>query len=320
MRYRTLGRTGLDVSVICLGTMQFGWTADEPASFRILDAYLEAGGNFLDTADIYSYWSSKSYAGKTEEILGRWIADRKNRDRFILATKVEGRMWDGPDGEGLGRAHVLRAVEDSLRRLRTDHIDLYQTHRPDPDTSHEETLDVMDRLVREGKVRHIGCSNYSAGDLRESLSVSRAKGCVRFESHQPYYNLGGRAEFEEALLGLCGEEEIGVIPYSPLAGGFLTGKYRRDEKPADSDRMTDIRMRYLDDRGYGIVEKSEEIGRSRGVSTAAVSLGWLLSRAAVTAPIIGANSVEQLRESLQAGDLVLSPEEVAELDRVSAPA
>ena len=319
MEYRSLGRTGLSVSAICLGTMQFGWSADEETSRQIMDAYVEAGGNFLDTADIYSFWSRKSYAGKTEEILGRWFADRKNRDKIILATKVHGRMWRGPDGAGLGRAHILKAIEGSLERLQTDFIDLYQTHRTDPATPHEETLEAMDELVRRGRVRHIGCSNYPAADLTECLSVSRAKGLVRFESHQPYYNLADRQEFEDELLGLCEKEEIGIIPYSPLAGGFLTGKYRRGERPPKSDRMTDIQTRHLNDRGFRIVEKAQEIAGARGGSTASVALGWLLSHPAVTAPIIGANSVDQLRESLQAGDLRLSEEEINELNRVSGP-
>ncbi|MFQ5691525.1 MAG: aldo/keto reductase [Nitrospinota bacterium] len=319
MEYRRLGRTGLSVSAICLGTMQFGWTADEATSFQIMDAFVEAGGNFLDTADMYSFWSKKSYAGKTEEIIGRWLAARGNRDRVILATKVHGRMWEGPDGAGLGRAHILKAVEGSLKRLQTDHIDLYQTHRTDPDTPHEETLAAMDRLVRQGKVRHIGCSNYPATDLRACLAVSRERGVVRFESHQPYYNLVDRAGFEGELLGLCREEEIGVIPYSPLAGGFLTGKYRRGETPPETDRMTDIRMRYRNDRGFRIVEKVVEVAEARGAPPGAVALAWLLGNPAVTAPIIGANSVEQLEGSLQAADLRLSPEETEALDRVSAP-
>jgi aryl-alcohol dehydrogenase-like predicted oxidoreductase len=319
MEYRQLGKTDLNVSTICLGTMQFGWTADEETSFGILDAFLEAGGNFLDTADIYSFWSTKSYVGKTEEILGRWLASRNNREKVILATKVHGRMWEGPDGAGLGRAHILKAVEASLKRLQTDFIDLYQTHQLDPDTPHEETLEALDHLVRQGKVRHIGCSNYPASDLRECLSVSGKRGLVRFESHQPYYNLAGRTEFEEELLSLCKKEEVGIIPYSPLAGGFLTGKYRRGEALPESDRMTDIRSRYLDDRGYAIVERLVEVAEGRGVSPTAVALSWLLCGPGVTAPIIGANSVEQLAESLQAVDLRLTREEITALDRVSRP-
>ncbi len=173
--------------------MQFGWTADEADSFRMMDACPEAGGNFLDTADIDSFWSGKSHAGKTEEIIGRWVAARNHRDRFFLATKVRGRMWEGPDGEGLSRTHILRAVEDSHRRLQTDTIDLYQTHRPDANTPEEETLEVLDELVRQGKVRHIGCSNDSAGELRFCLGISRDRGWTRHESLPPYDNLAGRA-------------------------------------------------------------------------------------------------------------------------------
>ncbi len=244
---------------------------------------------------------------KSGKSSGRWVAARNHRDRFFLATKVRGRMWEGPDGEGLSRAHILRAVEDSHRRLQTDTIDLYQTHRSDANTPEEETLEVLDELVRQGKVRHIGCSNDSAGELRFCLGISRDRGWTRHESLPPYDNLAGRAGSRRC------------DPLFAVGRGVLTGKYRRGEEPPLSDRMTDIRTRYDNDRGFAIVEKAGKSATDRGVSTTAVSLAWLLSRRGVTASIIGANSIEQLRQSLEAGNLELTEDEVAALDRVSGP-
>src|SRR5436190_14847388 len=229
MEYRRLGRTDLSVSVLCLGTMQWGWTASEKRAREVMDAYLEAGGNFLDTADVYSVWS-RAGAGASEEIIGRWMKERANREAIVLATKVRGRMWKGDDGEGLSRAHITRAIEDSLRRLQTDRIDLYQSHSMDDKTAIEETLEAFDALVRAGKVRHIGASNYSGWRLARAVWASDAGEWARYESLQPHYNLVHRGEFERELRSVCAEMEIGVIPYSPLGGGFLTGKYRRGEQ------------------------------------------------------------------------------------------
>ncbi len=283
MQYRNLGRTGLKVSELCLGTMQWGWTADEPTSFAVMDAFVAAGGNFIDTADVYSRWAEGNPGGVSEEIIGRWMKDRGNRRQIVLATKVRGVMWDGPNGEGLSRGHIMAAVEDSLRRLQTDHIDLYQTHWFDAGTPIDETMRALDDLVRQGKVRTVGCSNYPAWRLAKALWTSDKLGLARYDSIQPHYNIAYRTEFEREIKPLCEEEGIGVIPYSPLAGGFLTGKYRRDAPVPDSARASGIQRRYLND-----------------------------------SPIIGANSIEQLNDSLGAVGLRLSEEEMKALDTVSA--
>lgn len=318
MEYRKLGRTGLKVSELCLGTMQFGWTADEPTSWAVMDAFVEAGGNFIDTADIYSRWAPGNPGGVAEEIIGRWMKERGNRRQIVLATKVRGVMWPGPNGEGLSRAHIMAAVEDSLRRLQTDYIDLYQTHWFDADTPIEETLRALDDLVRQGKVRYIGASNYPAWRLMKALWTSDKLGLARYDSLQPHYNLAYRAEFERELKPLCEEEGIGVIPYSPLAGGFLTGKYRRGEPPPESVRASGIQRRYFNDRGFAVLEAAERVAQARGKTVAQVALAWLLTQPVITAPIIGANSVEQLQESLGAAGLRLSGEEMEALSAASA--
>ncbi len=318
MEYRKLGRTGLKVSELCLGTMQWGWTADEATSFAVMDAFVEAGGNFIDTADIYSRWVEGNPGGVSEEIIGRWLKARGNRRQIVLATKVRGVMWPGPNGEGLSRSHIMTAVEDSLRRLQTDYIDLYQTHWFDAATPIEETLRALDDLVRQGKVRYIGASNYPAWRLTKALWTSDKLGLARYDSLQPHYSLAHRAEFERELKELCETEGIGVIPYSPLAGGFLTGKYRRGEPVPESARASGIQRRYLNDRGFTILEALEKMGQARGKSIAQMALAWLLSQPVITAPIIGANSVAQLDDSLGAVGLRLSAEEMKALDAVSA--
>jgi aryl-alcohol dehydrogenase-like predicted oxidoreductase len=242
MNYRNLGRTGLKVSELCLGTMQWGWTADEKTSWQVMDAFVEAGGNFIDTADIYSNWAPNNPGGVSEEIIGRWMKARNNRHQMVVATKVRGRMWEGPNGEGLSRVHILKACEDSLRRLQTDYIDLYQAHWYDAETPIEETMDAFDTLVRQGKVRYVGCSNYPAWRLMEALWASDKHHLVRYDSLQPHYNLAHRAEYERELKEVCLRFGLGVIPYSPLAGGFLTGKYTRDSA-ADSARAESIKRR-----------------------------------------------------------------------------
>jgi aryl-alcohol dehydrogenase-like predicted oxidoreductase len=323
METRKLGKSGLEVSELALGTMQFGWTADEETAYGIMDAYVEAGGNLIDTADIYSSWADGNPGGVSEEIIGRWLQARGNRQQIVLATKVRGRMWEGPNGEGLSRAHILRAVDDSLRRLQTDYIDLYQTHWFDGDTPIEETMGVLDDLVRAGKVRYVGCSNYPAWRLAESLWASDRHGLASYVSLQPHYNLVHRAEFEREMADLVAKYAIGVIPYSPLAGGYLTGKYRPGEPLPDSARAGRIRERYLGDTDSGsrygaLLDGMAEIGRSRGQGIAQVALAWLLSNPLITAPIVGANSVEQLQGSLAAVGFRLSGEEVETLDGLSA--
>ena len=245
MEQRKFGRTDLKVSPLCLGTMQFGWTADEPASFAVMDAFFAAGGNFLDTADVYSAWAPGNPGGVAESIIGRWLKARGNRERVVIATKVRQRMWEGPDGEGLGRAHIMRAVEDSLRRLQIDTIDLYQCHWPDTETPIEETLRAFDDLIRAGKVRYVGLSNYTAPMVEEALRVADEKSLPRVVSLQPRYNLVHRGEFEDALAELCLREGIAVIPYSPLQGGFLTGKYRKGQPlPESAARLPGEALRH----------------------------------------------------------------------------
>lgn len=315
MQYTTLGRTGLKVSRLCLGAMTFGWSADEPTSHRILDAALEAGINFVDTADIYSSWVEGNRGGESETIIGSWLKGRARRS-VIIATKARGRMWDGPNGEGLSRAHLLQAVEDSLRRLQTDYIDLYQVHWPDEQTPLEETLSALDSLVRAGKVRYIGASNYPAWLLCKTLWVSDVHHLARFDCLQPHYSLFNRAEFERELQPLCLDQGIGVIPYSPLAAGFLTGKYRRGQAGADTTRASSGLIQRLtgDPAAYDALDVVRDIAASRQAPVAQIALAWLLANPAVTAPIIGARTVEQLHEVLGAVEVKLS---AAEVDRLS---
>ena len=279
--------------------MQFGWTADEAASFDVMDAFVEAGGNFLDTADIYSRWSKGNKGGESEEIIGRWMKARGNRDNLIVATKVRGEMWKGDDGEGLSRSHIQRAAEDSLRRLQTDTIDLYQCHWPDDRTPIDETLAAFDALIRAGKVRHIGCSNYSAAQLTAALAAAAAAGGPRFATLQPHHNMVHRSEYEADLAALCERENIGVIPYSPLAAGFLTGKYRPAQPLPKSQRANRVRE-YMTDDGFDVVETLETIAKAHTTTIPAVALAWSLTRPALTAPIIGANSPDQLAALLPA--------------------
>jgi aryl-alcohol dehydrogenase-like predicted oxidoreductase len=315
MRNVPLGTTGMTVSNLCLGTMQFGWTADEQASFAVMDAFVAAGGNFIDTADIYSNWSPGNPGGVSEEIIGRWMKARGNRDRVLIATKVRGRMWKGDDGEGLGRAHIMRAAEDSLRRLQVETIDLYQCHWPDDNTPLEETLGAFGELIAAGKVRHIGASNYAA-DFADALAAARG-GLPRYATLQPHHNLVHRREYEAELAAICAREAIGVIPYSPLAGGFLTGKYRRGAPAPRSARAGGVK-KYLTDDGYRALDAVIEVATARNTTVPAVALAWQLTRPAVTAPIIGANTPEQLADLLLGADLALTGAEVAALDAASA--
>jgi len=315
VEYRTLGRSGLKVAPICLGTMQFGWTADEPTSFQIMDAYADAGGNFIDTADVYSGWVPGGSVGRSEEIIGRWLRQRGNRHEYVIATKGHGRMWNGPNGDGLSRAHLLKAADDSLRRLQIDYIDLYQTHWPRTDAPQEETMDAMDELVRAGKVRYIGCSNEPAWRLCKSLWISERQHLHRFISLQPPYSLVNRANFERENEALCLDQGLGVIPYSPLQAGFLTGKYRRDTKP-ESVRAEALK-KYMVERNYAVVDLLAQLGAARGATVTQMALAWLLQRPAITAPIIGANSAEQLADTLGTLAVKLTDEEVQQIDAAS---
>lgn len=321
MEYRKLGRTGLEVSILCLGTMTMGWTSSKEDSFAVLDAFVEAGGNFVDTADVYSFWAEGNPGGVAEAWIGEWMQARKvARHQLVIGTKVRGRMWDGPNGEGLSRAHIMKAVEDSLRRLGTDYIDLYQTHWPDEDTPLEETLRALDDLVRQGKVRYLGTSNHPAWLLTKALWVSDRLGLARYECLQPHFNLVHRAEFERELMALCRDQGLGVIPYSPLEGGFLSGKYRKEKPLPEKARgaSSSNLKRYMTDPNFALVDKMEEIGKAHNASVAQVAIAWLLANPVVTSPIIGANNVAQLTDIMGALAVRLSERDKALLDEMSA--
>lgn len=327
-----LGDSGLFVSRIGLGTMQFGWSVDEQGSIAVLDAFADAGGTFIDTADIYSTWSSQmggptQPGGVSEEIIGRWMAKRGNRDELVVATKVRGPLGvQGSEGrhtakqrEGLSRRWIMRACEDSLRRLGVDHLDLYQVHWIDPLVPVEETLSALDDLVRQGKVRYLGCSNYSAWRIVESLWVAERRGLERFVSLQPEYNLlePNRADVERELAPVCQRYGLGLVPYSPLAAGLLTGKYRRERPLPDSVRAVENEQRKLSERNWDIIETVVATADHLGATPAQVAIAWQLAKPFVTAPIIGANRPEQLRDTLGCLDVELSPEDLARLDEVS---
>ncbi len=322
MEQRSFGRSGVKVSPLCLGTMQFGWTADEKASFEVLDAAYDAGINFIDTADIYSRWIDGNPGGVAERIIGKWL--RKNpekRTQIILATKVRGRMGEGPNDEGLSRKHIFSAVEQSLKRLGTDYIDLYQVHWPDESTPIEETLRALDDLIRDGRVLYIGCSNYPAWRLMESLWTSDRCRLTSFISLQPHYNLVHRDEFERELEDICLNFGIGVIPYSPLAGGFLTGKYVGDQAPPEGSRgaMSDRIQAYLiDPHSLSTLEIVKQIALERKKSPSQVALRWLISRPAVVSAIIGPRDLEQLEDNLGCLSVELADEDMQRLDEGSA--
>jgi len=321
MEYRKLGRTGLKVSELCMGTMQFGWTADEETSFAVLDAAYESGINFIDTADVYSRWVKGNPGGVAEEIIGKWI--KKNdiaRDHLVIATKVNARLSDEPNDAGLSRQHIMNAVEDSLQRLQTDYIDLYQAHANDPDTPLEESLRAFDDLVHQGKVRYIGCSNYPAGRLMEALWVSDKYNLARYDCIQPRYSLVHRAEYESEIADICRRFGIGVIPYSPLQGGFLTGKYRKDQDiPENSRGQTSLLVQsYFTDQNWTLLELMEKMGNEKGgYSISQIALAWQLSDPVITSPIIGPKNLDQFEDNIKAVGLRLSEEEKTQLDDVT---
>jgi aryl-alcohol dehydrogenase-like predicted oxidoreductase len=317
VEYRTLGLTGLKVSPLCLGTMQFGWTADDAMSQRVLSAAFEAGINFIDTADIYSRWADGNPGGVAEQIIGRWMKQNSiAREKIVLATKVRGNMGGGSEDEGLSRKHILEAVENSLRRLQTDYLDLYQAHWPDPKTPVEETMRAFDDLVKQGKVRSVGASNYSAWELMQALWDSDRNDLFRFDSLQPHYNLVHRDEFERELSAVCKTYHLGVIPYSPLAGGFLTGKYRRNLVPISA--RAGGAKRYFNERNWILLDLMDALAKQKGASISQIALAWLLADPLISSPIIGANSIEHLKDNLGALDVRLTPAEKTILDKASA--
>lgn len=316
MQYKKLGRTGLKVSELCLGTMQWGWTADEKTANTVMDAFMDAGGNFIDTADVYTRWAEGNPGGVSEEIIGRWMKSKGNRSQVILATKVRGQMGSGPNDQGLSRRHIFDAVDASLRRLQTDYIDLYQTHSFDADTPIDETLGALTDLQKAGKVRYIGASNYFAWQIMESLWVSDVKNLARYDSLQPHYNMVNRAEFERELKPVCEKFQIGVIPYSPLAAGFLTGKYDRNSS-IDSKRAQNVTSRYNNDASWKTLDAVRAVAKDLNTNPAAISLAWLLAQPVITSPIIGANSTQQLQESFAVTELKLSSAQIKQLNDAS---
>ncbi len=304
----TLGDSGLEVFRFCLGGNVFGWTADEGASFDVLDAYAAAGGNFIDTADVYSAWVPGNQGGESESIIGRWMAARGNRQRMIIATKV----GMAPGLKGLGPMTIRRAAAASLKRLRTDYIDLYYAHADDAETPLHDSLAAFDTLVKEGKVRRIAASNYTAARLAEALAVSATEGLAEYVALQPHYNLVHRQDYEGDLRDLCVRERISCIPYYALASGFLTGKYR-DGASVDSARAQGA-GKYLDAHGRHVLGVLDQLAESHRTTVPAVALAWLLAQPMVAAPIASARTVPQLEALLPAVTLTLSPSELAQLD------
>jgi len=314
-----MGRTGLQVSEICLGTMTFGSRCDEETSRAIMDTALDGGVDFFDTADGYPMGADPGGHGRSEEIIGRWMKGR--RHDIVIATKCWSAMGSGPNDQGLSRKHIMDAVEASLRRLQTDHIDLYQAHAPDPGTPLDETLRAFDDLVRHGKVRYIGCSNYPGWQLALSLWTSDKLGLARFDCVQPRYNILFR-EFEAELFPLCIDQGVGIIPFNPLAGGFLTGRYTVGEEPPKGTRFdiskgsvaSNYRARYWHEAHSMVVRSLADFMQKRGKSLTQAAIAWLLAKPGITAPIVGASSSEQLKESLGAVDITLDDEEMTACD------
>ena len=312
---RRLGNSNLQVGPWALGGNVFGWTADEATSFKLLDAFVDAGLNLIDTADVYSKWIPGHQGGESEAIIGNWLSKRGGRDKVLIATKLGVEM--GPGEGGLSRAYMERGVERSLARLKTDYIDLYQAHRDDAETPMEETLSSFGELIKAGKVRAIGASNFKANRLAEALRISSAKGLPRYESLQPWYNLYDRADFEGELQELCRRENIGVIPYFALASGFLSGKYRSEkdlEGKARSYRVKEM----MNERGFRILKALDTVAAEFQATPAQVSLAWLVAHG-VTAPIASATNLEQFQDLLAATRLELSAEAVRLLDLASKP-
>jgi len=316
MQLRALGRSGLQVSPLAFGGNVFGWTVDEKLSFRLLDAWLDAGFNFVDTADVYSSWVPGHRGGESETIIGKWLRQGGKRNHVVLATKVGKPM--GEDKKGLSPAYIRQAVDASLKRLQTDHIDLYQSHDDDADTPLADTLGAFAELIKAGKVRAIGASNYSAPRLAQALDVAERQGLPRYESLQPLYNLYDRAVFEDALEPLCLERGVGVINFYALAAGFLTGKYRSEADAAKSARGANTTRKYLNPRGLRILAALDEVARTRGATPGQVAIAWQIARPAITAPIASATSLGQLDELVAAARLSLDPDAIALLDEASA--
>ncbi len=317
MEKRKLGNSGIEFAPLAFGGNVFGWTADEATSFKLLDGYVDAGFSFVDTADVYSRWAPGNKGGESETVIGNWLRNGAKRDKVVIATKCGMEM--APDRKGLSRTHIVRSVDDSLKRLNTDYIDLFQSHRDDPETPQEETLQTYGELIKAGKLRAIGASNFEAKRLAEALAISKSKGLPRYESLQPHYNLCERALFEGDLEQLCLKENVGVIPYYSLASGFLSGKYRSEADLGKSKRGAGVK-KYLNERGFAILAALDAAAEKLNANPTQVALAWLLQRKAITAPIVSATSLTQLHDLVAGAQLKLDPASVAAIDKASAPA
>lgn len=314
MELRKLGKSDLKVAPLVLGGNVFGWTADEATSFQLLDAFIDGGFNMVDTADVYSRWAPAG-GGASETVIGKWLAQGGKRDKVLIATKLGSEMGEGM--KGLSARYMVEAVEASLKRLQTDYIDLYQSHRDDPETPQEETAEAFERLVKAGKVRAIGSSNFTPERLKSALEISAAKGVARYNSEQPLYNLYDRAGFEGALQQVCIDNEVGVIPYYGLASGFLTGKYRSEVDLDKSPRGRGVK-RMMDERGMRILAALDKVSGAKGATPAQVALAWVMAQPGLTGPIASATSLTQLEELMGAARLKLSAEDLAALNEASA--
>jgi aryl-alcohol dehydrogenase-like predicted oxidoreductase len=316
MQNRKLGNSSLTVSPICFGGNVFGWTADEAMSFKLLDGFVGAGFNFIDTADVYSRWHPGNSGGESEVIIGNWLAKRGNRDKIVLATKFGLEM--GPGKVGLSAKYMMEAVEASLKRLKTDYIDLYQSHRDDPNTPVEETLGAFQKLVQQGKVREIGASNFSAARLKESLDASKRDGLPRYQSLQPLYSLVERDSLEGELEDLCLKEHVGVIGYYSLASGFLTGKYRSKADMEGKTRAPRVE-KYVNEKGFKVLAALDEVGAKHKAKPGQVALAWLIARPSVAAPIASATNMDQLKELMGAAEVRLDKADIDLIDKASRP-
>jgi aryl-alcohol dehydrogenase-like predicted oxidoreductase len=315
MQFRTLGRSSVQISPLCLGGNVFGWTATEAESFAVLDALVSAGLNFIDSADVYSVWVPGHRGGESETVIGNWLKRSAKRKDVVIATKVGMKM--APDRQGLSPVHIARSVEESLRRLQTDYIDLYFSHCDDAGVPMEETLGAYQKLITQGKVRAIGASNFTAVRMAEALEVSRKNGLPRYEVLQPQYNLYARSDYESALEPLCLKQQIGVVSYSALASGFLTGKYRTAADAKKSPRGKGVVETFLNERGLRILAALDDVGRRHGASVASVALAWQIARPSITAPIASATTVDQLNELVAATRLKLDPAALEQLNAAS---
>jgi aryl-alcohol dehydrogenase-like predicted oxidoreductase len=315
MEQRELGRSGIRIPPLMFGGNVFGWTADQANSFKLLDALLDAGLNAIDTADVYSAWVPGHQGGESETVVGNWLRQRGGRDKVVIATKVGMEMGSG--GKGLSKAWIAQAAEDSLKRLQTDHIDLYQAHRDDEDVPLEETLRAFADLIQQGKVRAIGASNYTAPRLREALRTSERLGLPRYETLQPQYNLVERPAFESDLREVCQSEGLGVISYYALASGFLSGKYRSEADLSKSPRGGGVK-KYLDDRGHRVLQALDEVAARTAATPAQVAIAWVIAQPGVTAPIASATTLQQLDDLVKAAQLKLDQQAIERLDQASA--